>query len=215
MASLSPDQYYTVASPAEGSYKDRGSKFLAYVFSIQSKSEAENLLQKVRANHPKARHVCYAFTVGLDEKYVRTNDDGEPSGTAGKPIMNVILSHHLDNILVAVVRYFGGKKLGTSGLIKAYKSSCIAAFNNSKKVMVYIEDHFTIKTSYATLPKVLHFLKSKHIQITEKILEISPVIRISVRKSKRSEMLSQLEKVFLLDFDPESGILYIKSNLDA
>ena len=206
-----PDKFYTLSSAGSGLFKDRGSKFISYAYPVLSQLEAEELLKKIRSDHPKASHVCYAFSIGIKDKYIRSSDDGEPSGTAGKPILNCILSYELDNIFVAVVRYFGGKKLGTSGLIKAYKSSSLDALNNSTRKTAFLEDEFTVNTSYKVLSKLIHFFKVNNIQIKEKNLDENPVIRVSVRKSKSANMLSQLEKVFLLRKNLEKGILFINS----
>ena len=115
------DHYKTVAGPAHGEYKDRGSKFLAYAFPVYAEEEWQARLEEVRREHPKARHHCYAYRLGLDGNNFRANDDGEPSGTAGRPILGQIDSFELVNILVIVVRYFGGTLLGASGLINAYR----------------------------------------------------------------------------------------------
>ncbi|MDV7392848.1 YigZ family protein, partial [Arthrospira platensis SPKY1] len=125
MAAL-PDTYRTLSGPSTGEFRDRGSKFLAYAFPVYTDEEIGLHLEEVRKLHPKARHHCYAYRLGLDGNHFRANDDGEPSGTAGRPILGQIDSFGLCNVLLVVTRYFGGTLLGTSGLINAYKLSAAA-----------------------------------------------------------------------------------------
>ena len=117
------DSYITLAEACVGEYKEKGSKFIAYGYPFDDESELEVILGELKAIHPKARHYCFAYKIGVDNNRYRTNDDGEPSGTAGKPIYGQILSNGLTNIAIVVIRYFGGTKLGASGLIHAYKEA--------------------------------------------------------------------------------------------
>jgi len=120
---LFDDSYRTIEKPAEGVFRDRGSKFIAFAYPINSESELKNILSQLKSEHPKANHHCWAIRLGLDRSVFRINDDGEPSGTAGRPILNTLLSHNLTNVAVIVVRYFGGTLLGVPGLINAYKTA--------------------------------------------------------------------------------------------
>ena len=126
------DKYQTIANPAEGFFKDRGSKFIAYAYPVDSESDWQERLAEVRQLHPKARHWCYAYRLGTDGNNFRANDDGEPSGTAGKPILGRIDSFELVNVMVVVVRYFGGTLLGASGLIHAYKEATADALKGAE-----------------------------------------------------------------------------------
>ena len=120
---LFEDTYHTIEKPSEGLFRDRGSKFLAYAYQVNSESELKNNLTQLKSLHPKANHHCWAIRLSIDRSVFRLNDDGEPSGTAGRPILNTLLSHDLTNLAVVVVRYFGGTLLGVPGLINAYKSA--------------------------------------------------------------------------------------------
>lgn len=120
---LFDDTYRTIAHPAEGIFKDRGSKFLGFAFPVKTETEIKEIIANLRAEHSKARHFCWALRLTADRSVFRLNDDGEPSGTAGRPILNTLLSADLTNILIVVVRYFGGTLLGVPGLINAYKTA--------------------------------------------------------------------------------------------
>ena len=128
--------YKTIASISEGEYKDKGSKFLAFAFPVSSEDEVLNKIQELRQKHKGARHFCYAYILNHDKSVWRANDDGEPSGSAGLPIYNQCLSYDLTNILVVVVRYFGGTKLGIPGLIKAYKEATIDALQSAELIVL-------------------------------------------------------------------------------
>jgi len=127
-------QFRTIKTASEGFYKEKGSKFIAYAYPVLSEEEVKKELENLRATYPDARHICYAFIIGTDKSFFRYSDDGEPNGTAGLPIYNQLRSFDLTNILVAVVRYFGGTKLGVSGLIEAYKVSTEDALNATKHI---------------------------------------------------------------------------------
>ena len=143
------DTYQTIAAPSVGEYKEKGSKFIAYTFAVHSEAEVKAQLEGLKKEHSKARHHCYAYRLGLDGKLFRANDDGEPSGTAGRPILGQIDSFGLSNVLAVVVRYFGGTKLGTAGLKRAYKESTKAAFQQAVIVEKIVEDQFSITFDYA------------------------------------------------------------------
>lgn len=131
---MSQNAYKTISNPSEGLFKDRGSKFLAYAYPISSVDELKPLLTGLKDLHPSARHFCYAYQLGLNGDEYRANDDGEPNGSAGLPILNQIKSKEITNTLVVVVRYFGGTKLGVSGLVNAYKMAAKHALDNAKVV---------------------------------------------------------------------------------
>tara|TARA_R110002072_G_scaffold85448_2_gene193615 strand:- start:16 stop:603 length:588 start_codon:yes stop_codon:yes gene_type:complete len=127
--------FQTIAKPSESLFKDRGSKFIGWAFPISTVGDVKPHLEQLQADHLSARHVCYAYIIGTDENEYRANDDGEPSGTAGLPILNQIKSKEITNVLVAVVRYFGGTKLGVSGLINAYKEAAKEALDKAKVIV--------------------------------------------------------------------------------
>jgi len=136
------DTYNTIEESSEGLYKDKGSKFISYAFHVVDVDQVKEIIQQIKKEHFSARHHCYAYRLGFSGEHYRVNDDGEPSGTAGKPIYGQLLSHELTNVLIIVVRYFGGTLLGVSGLINAYKSAALDVIVNSNIVLKIIELKF-------------------------------------------------------------------------
>ena len=187
------DHYKTVAGPAHGEYKDRGSKFLAYAFPVYAEEEWQARLEEVRREHPKARHHCYAYRLGLDGNNFRANDDGEPSGTAGRPILGQIDSFELVNILVIVVRYFGGTLLGASGLINAYRESAADALNHAQVVERTVEEIYRITFDYALMSQVMGSIKSLDLEMVRQDFGHAGVLEIAVRLSEVAEKLRSLK----------------------
>ena len=187
------DHYKTVAGPAHGEYKDRGSKFLAYAFPVYTEEEWQSRLEEVRREHPKARHHCYAYRLGLDGNNFRANDDGEPSGTAGRPILGQIDSFELVNILVIVVRYFGGTLLGASGLINAYRESAADALNHAQVVERTVEEIYRITFDYALMSQVMGSIKSLDLEMVRQDFGHAGVLEIAVRQSEVAEKLRSLK----------------------
>ena len=153
------DSYQTIASPSEGEYKEKGSKFLAYAYPMDAESDLDGFIASLRDIHPKARHYCYAYKLGLDGTRFRANDDGEPSGTAGKPIYGQILSFGLTNVCIIVIRYFGGTKLGASGLIHAYKEASKAALDNAAIIEKYLYISYQLTFGYDHMGHIMNALK--------------------------------------------------------
>lgn len=156
-----PHRYQTVLALSQGEYKDRGSRFIAHLMPIKNQNEVKALIDRLWEEHPKARHVCFAYRLGFDGNNVRSSDDGEPSGTAGKPILNQLQSAKLTFVLAAVVRYFGGIKLGPTGLIQAYKTSTQAAIEKAEIHQREVIQMVHIQCTYHILGSVLSFT-SKH-----------------------------------------------------
>lgn len=177
------DNYLTIASTSYGEYKEKGSKFMAFAYPMDDEHILSVSLESLRSEHHKARHFCYAYQIGLDQNRFRINDDGEPSGTAGKPIYGQIQSYGLTNILVVVVRYFGGTKLGVSGLIHAYKEATKAALDESVIIEKYISNTYQLRFNYDQMGHVLNVLKDLNIEITDKIFEAACTVNISLRQS--------------------------------
>lgn len=153
------DVYKTIEAPSEGQYRVLGSRHLGYAYPVYSEEEIKEIIDRLWKENHNATHVCYAWRLGFDKKHYRINDDGEPSGTAGKPIFGQIQSFDLTNILIAVVRYYGGTKLGTGGLIDAYKTTsklCIEAANVIEKP---VQDHYKITFNYDQMPAVMKAIK--------------------------------------------------------
>ncbi len=181
----------TLADHSAGEFRDRGSKFLAYAWPVRTEAEVPAHLESLRKLHPKARHACYAYRIGLDNNNFRANDDGEPSGTAGKPILGQIDSFGLTHVFVVVVRYFGGTLLGTSGLINAYRSSAQAALQQATIVEKLVEDVYRLRFEYALMPDVMNAVKKLDINVVKQDFGETAALEISIRQSMK-------EQVFIL-----------------
>ena len=191
------DTYQVLAARAEGEYKEKGSKFLAYAYPISSIEDFEYCLEEVKSVHPKARHHCYAYRLGIEGDVFRANDDGEPSGTAGKPILGQLLSQDLSDTLVVVVRYFGGTKLGASGLIRAYKDATFDAIAKANKKNKVLSDEFKLTFDYGEMGHVLNVIKSLHLTITKKVFETIPYVVVDVPRSQTHKSITQLKSKLL------------------
>lgn len=185
------DFYTTLVQPSEGFFKDRGSKFLAYAYPVFDDETIKEHLLTLKKLHPKVRHICYAYRLGLDKNNYRANDDGEPSGTAGKPILGQIDSFGLSNVLIAVVRYFGGTKLGVGGLINAYRTSALEALNVASLEERTINNVYQIQLGYDSMTAVMRFLKQEQINIVDQIFDATVCIEVSIRQSESDIFLSK------------------------
>ena len=181
--------YKTISSSSIGEFKDRGSKFFAYAFPAYSEEEWQIHLEEVKKEHFKARHHCFAFRLGLDKNNFRANDDGEPSGTAGRPILGQIDSFGLTNVFIVVVRYFGGTKLGTSGLINAYRTSAQIALTNANIIEKSLDDIFQITFDYALMSDVMNTIKKLEIEIVKQDFGEIGKIQIAIPKSELEEKM--------------------------
>lgn len=189
------DTYQTIASPSMGEYKEKGSKFIAYTYAVYTEQDVKDCLELVKKEHFKARHHCYAYRLGMDGKRFRANDDGEPSGTAGRPILGQIDSFGLTNILAVVVRYFGGTKLGTSGLKRAYKESTRDAFEEAEIVEKIIEDQFHVIFDYVATSDVMNYLKKEGFAILDAQYEDKTTLTLSIRQNDVARFKESLEKI--------------------
>ncbi|PKW29618.1 IMPACT family protein [Flavobacterium lindanitolerans] len=169
-------------------YKEKNSKFFGYAFPISSEEEAKEILDSLRKQHHSARHWCYAFQIGTEKIHFRANDDGEPSNSAGMPIYGQIQSFEITNVLVVVVRYFGGIKLGVGGLIVAYRAAAQMALEASEIVEKTIDIHYLISFDYKNMNKVMRVIKEKNLDIVSQKMEMSCEIEIKTRK-KNAEMV--------------------------
>ncbi|MEZ4907913.1 MAG: YigZ family protein [Saprospiraceae bacterium] len=177
------DTYRTIQDSSIGEYKEKGSKFIAYAYEIENEVQFKEYLEQIKKEHFKARHHCFAYKIGLNEDNFRYNDDGEPGGTAGLPIFNQIKSYNLTNVAVIVVRYFGGTKLGVSGLIQAYKTATIEAFENTVIIEKHIENNIEIEYDFNHIGDIMKVINSMEITIIDNIYEITPKIIVKTRKS--------------------------------
>src|SRR5690554_5164564 len=183
------DTYKTIERPSEEVlYKEKNSKFFGYCFPIQSEENVKVILDEIKKQHFSARHWCYAFQLGAEQIHYRANDDGEPSGSAGLPIYGQIQSFEVTNILVVVVRYFGGVKLGVGGLVSAYKETAKMALEQGEIIEKTIDVHYTIKFDYKNMNKVMRIIKEKKLNVTRQKLELDCEIEIAVRK-KDAQMI--------------------------
>ena len=188
--------YKTISSSSIGEFKDRGSKFFAYAFPAYSEEEWQSQLEEVKKEHFKARHHCYAFRLGMDKNNFRANDDGEPSGTAGRPILGQIDSFGLTNVFIVVVRYFGGTKLGTSGLINAYRTSAQVALTNADIIEKSLDDIFQITFDYALMSEVMNTLKKLDIEMVSQDFGNIGKIKIAIPKSDLEEKMILIKAGF-------------------
>ena len=177
------DEYRTLIKPSpEVIYKEKGSKFLGYAFPIASENDVAPIILSLKEKHHKARHWCYAWSLGVESVSYRANDDGEPNNSAGQPIYGQILSFELTNVLIVVVRYFGGTKLGIGGLINAYKTSAKLALESSKIITKTVDVHFAIHFDYVDMNKVMRLIKEKKVNIISQKMEMDCDFVISIRK---------------------------------
>ena len=192
---LFEDTYQTIKTPSEGLFKDRGSKFLAYAYPIEHENEIKPLVENLKKEHFKAVHHCYAYRLGLDRSNFRVNDDGEPSGTAGKPILNTLLSQDLTNILVIVVRYFGGTLLGVPGLINAYKSATIEALAVADKIEKTVNDVYNVSFEFVQMNDVMKVVKEFSLKIRNQTYDNQCTMELEFRKTLTNQVIGKLEKI--------------------
>ena len=194
------DTYKTITRPSkEVLFKDKNSKFFGYAFPVTSEDEVKSVIENLKKQHHSARHWCYAYQIGTEDITYRANDDGEPNNSGGMPIYGQIQSFDLTNILIVVVRYFGGVKLGVGGLIKAYKTAAQLAFDNSKNITKTINVDYLIKFDYKNMKNVMLVIKEKQLNIIDQKLEFDCQIRISVRKKDAKSIFSIFEHLFEIE----------------
>ena len=189
------DSYKTIEKPAEGSYSEKRSKFLAYAFPVQSEAEVKQRLAEIQKKHWDARHHCYAYILGPHKDSYRLNDNGEPSGTAGRPIYGQLLSKDLTNTLVIVVRYFGGIKLGVSGLQNAYKVAAREALDAAVIVERTIQETFSVTFEYVKMNDIMQILKDPEVQVLDRQSFMQCIYTISVRQRDAERITEALRKV--------------------
>ena len=193
------DSYKTIAKPAEGSYSEKRSKFLAYAFPVQSEQEVKQRLAEIQKKHWDARHHCYAYILGPHKDAYRLNDNGEPSGTAGRPIYGQLLSKDLTNTLVIVVRYFGGIKLGVSGLQNAYKIAAKDALDSAVIEERTIQEQYRVVFEYVKMNDIMQILKDPEIQVLDRQSDMRCTYIISVRQREADRITDALRKVAMTE----------------
>jgi uncharacterized YigZ family protein len=192
---LFDDTYNTIVSPSEGIYKEKGSKFLAFAEPVSFEAEAKKILESYRKEYYDARHHCFAWAIGPGRESQRANDDGEPSGTAGKPIYGQILSFDITNVIIVVVRYFGGTKLGVSGLIKAYKTAAREALLATEIASKTVNEVYELVFDYAETNEVMRAIKEKNIEIGEIDYQENCRVIFAIRKNNAIMATESLRKI--------------------
>ena len=193
--SQAKDSYLTISGPAEAIYKERSSKFLTYAYPVETEEEIKELLDALRKQYYDATHHCYAYRLGPQGEQFRANDDGEPSGTAGKPILGQLLSAKVTNCLVVVVRYFGGTKLGVSGLIQAYKESTAEVLAVSNIIEKTVDKIITIDFSYISMNGVMRVIKEMNPHIEEQVFDNLCTMKLRIRESETDQLIAKLLKI--------------------
>lgn len=195
------DQYKTIETPSTGYFKDKGSKFYSYAYPLKDEEEVKELVAVLKKEHHSARHHCYAWRLGTEEIRTRANDDGEPSSTAGKPILGQLQSYELTNILVVVVRYFGGTLLGVSGLINAYRQATVEALNNANILSKLIEIQYELKFEYALLNTVMNKLKQDNYDIVTTDFQESCRLIFKTRKSEAEKAFQSFNEIYGIEIE--------------
>lgn len=203
MEQTTSDTYYTLGSEAETLYKDKGSKFLTYAYPVRSEVEIKEHLDALRKRYYDATHHCYAWRLGPKGESFRANDDGEPSSTAGRPILGQLLSKEVTYALIVVVRYFGGTKLGVPGLIEAYKTSAALVLENAVIEQRTVDIETKIRFSYLAMNDVMRIVKEMQPQIIDQQFDNLCTMTLSIRQSRAEQLLERLSKVEGLEIDTD------------
>ena len=198
---MESDEYQIITGEGEGLFKDRGSKFFGFAFPVNDEDEVRYWLEEVKSKHPKARHYCYAFRIGYSGELYRANDDGEPAGSAGKPILNTLLSEEVTNSLVIVVRYFGGTLLGVPGLINAYREAAKEAVNNTEKKICTINDKIKIEYDFDQTNVVMQAIKKYNLRVIEQTFEQRSGIVVEIRKTLTGIIKEELKEYWTISFE--------------
>jgi len=189
------DSFQTILENAEGIFKDKGSKFLAFAFPVTTEKEISEIQKTLKKKYYDARHHAYAFRLGADKKNFRASDDGEPSNSSGAPILGQIRSFDLTDILIVVVRYFGGTKLGIPGLINAYKSAAVEAIIQSKIIHKTVNQNLTAKCSYSLLNEIMKIVKDDDLEILNQSFDTDCTVTLSIRLSKFRKIEEKLRNI--------------------
>lgn len=200
---MEKDTYKTIENPSEAVlFKDKNSKFFGYAFPVLNEDAVKAHLAELKKTHHAARHWCYAYQLGVEDIQFRANDDGEPNNSAGMPIYGQIQSFDVTNILIVVVRYFGGVKLGVGGLINAYKTTAQLALEHSKIIEKTINTDYLITFDYKNINKVMRIVKEKNLNIIDQKMELDCQITISVRKKDANMVFKSFNKIFEVNIRP-------------
>ena len=197
------DTYLTISDEAEGLYKEKGSKFLSFAFPVSNEEEVKEKLELLRKKFYDARHHCYAYVLGKDKEIFRANDDGEPNHSAGDPILGQIRSNQLTNVLIVVVRYFGGVKLGVGGLISAYRTAAAAAISNNVIVEAIVKHKVKLQFDYLSMNDVMKIIKDYDLEIINQQFDNDCKISLLVREGLMDEVISKFENLEGVEFSKD------------
>ena len=201
------DTYKTILQPSEETlFKEKNSKFFGYAYPISNEEEVKEIIENLKKQHHTARHWCYAYQIGTENISYRANDDGEPNNSAGMPIYGQIQSFEVTNVLVVVVRYFGGVKLGVGGLISAYKTSAQMALEASEIIEKTINSHFIVSFDYKKMNKVMRIIKEKNLEIVAQKMEMSCEIEIVTRKKNAEQIFDIFNNIFEIKISPKEDL---------
>ena len=192
---MDSDTYKTITSSSQGIYKDKGSRFVSIAIPVSDQEEIKPIIDKIKKEHHEARHHCYAYIIGQERLAWRVNDDGEPSGTAGRPILGQINSYGLTNIIIVVSRYFGGTLLGVSGLINAYRSAAASAIENAEIIEKTLQEYYEITYPYISMNDVMRILKEENVGQSEQSFDLECRILLNFRISFKEKILNRLSRI--------------------
>ncbi len=192
---MDSDTYKTITSSSQGIYKDKGSRFISIAIPVSDQEEIKPIIEKIKKEHHEARHHCYAYMIGHERLAWRVNDDGEPSGTAGRPILGQINSYGLTNIIIVVSRYFGGTLLGVSGLINAYRSAAASAIENAEIIEKTLQEYYEITYPYISMNDVMRILKEENVGQSEQSFDLECRILLNFRISVKEKILNRLSRI--------------------
>ena len=192
---MDSDIYKTITSSSQGIYKDKGSRFISIAIPVSDQEEIKPIIEKIKKEHHEARHHCYAYIIGQERLAWRVNDDGEPSGTAGRPILGQINSYGLTNIIIVVSRYFGGTLLGVSGLINAYRSAAASAIENTGIIEKTLQEYYEITYPYISMNDVMRILKEENVGQSEQSFDLECRILLNFRISFKEKILNRLSRI--------------------
>jgi len=200
---LTDDYYYTIERSSTAEFKDRGSKFIAYAFPVADVNDFKEKLAAIKKDHPKATHHCFAYRIGLDGNNFRVSDDGEPSGSAGRPILGQVDSRQITNVLIVVVRYFGGSLLGVPGLINAYKTAAALSLQVTPVIQKPVMIDYNLQFDYTQLNEVMRIIKQFDCVVLKQDLQLFCSMKIGVPRNRKDEVIFKLKEIKNMELEAE------------
>ena len=197
---MNSDTYKTIIGDSSGIYKEKGSRFVSVAIPVADQEQIKTLIDKIRKEHHDAKHHCYAYMLGHERLIWRVNDDGEPSGTAGKPILGQINSHGLTNLIIVVSRYFGGTLLGVSGLLNAYKSAAASALANATVTEKTVNEYYELTFPFSSLKDVMKVLKEENLGQSEQLFDLECSLKFNFRVSVKEKVLNRFSRIEGLNY---------------